>query len=149
TKFSAQACERQGVLGSNCTDWSNFVLAEPSGQQLEFCQDYADKAAAAEKENVKLNCSYTGPRWTTDPEDNYNACAASPTADIWPNETAARANDLQTCKNKAAPPDYSAIEQKQSYCKDRCACCASGNCADQSICISKSASVDPKGSYGC
>lgn len=46
-------------------------------------------------------------------------------------------------------PDWSAVDQKQTYCKNRCACCASGNCADTSICISKNASVDPKGSFGC
>jgi hypothetical protein len=46
-------------------------------------------------------------------------------------------------------PDTSAIEQKEAYCKGRCACCASGNCGDTSICISKSASVDPKGYSGC
>ncbi len=46
-------------------------------------------------------------------------------------------------------PDWSAVDQKQAYCKGRCACCASGNCGDTSICISKSASVDPNGYYGC
>jgi hypothetical protein len=153
TKLTIQYCEQSlnPVGGSTCTDWFNFVLPEPSGQQLEFCRDYADKAAAAEKENVKSNCGYTGPRWTTDPKENYNACAGSPDAAIWPNETAARANDLQTCgKQKATPlPDTTAIDEKQSYCKGRCACCASGNCGDTSICISKSATVDPNGYYGC
>jgi len=47
-------------------------------------------------------------------------------------------------------PDTTEITQKQNYCHEHCKCCEAGTCADPaSWCPSKSATVDPKGVYGC
>jgi hypothetical protein len=103
TSFGVQFCQTT-TFGSDCSAWATETLQEPSQNQLAFCQDYADQAAAAQKQNLKLNCGYTGPRWETKSKDNYNACAGSPTAALWPNETTGRANDLQACVTKINTP---------------------------------------------
>ena len=47
-------------------------------------------------------------------------------------------------------PDWSDVDKKQNYCHEHCKCCDAGTCADPaSWCPSKSATVDPKGVYGC
>jgi hypothetical protein len=104
TSFGVQFCQKT-LTGSDCSSWATMTLQEPSVSQLEQCQDYADKAIAAVSQNKQLGCGFNGPRWSSDSKAHYNACAGNLGL---MSETAARAQQIQDCKNqqaaKAEPP---------------------------------------------
>ena len=102
THFSVQRCENTFVGSTSCDGWQQVYLLEPSVGQLEACNSYADKAAAAAKDNTKLKCGYEGERWTSDRKAHFNFCAANPASDNIKIETNARKNDLQACTAKVA-----------------------------------------------
>ena len=111
TMFSAQRCDYTFVGSTSCHGWHQVALAEPSANQLHACEDYAEQAVAAAKDNVKFSCGYGGGRWADDYKAHYNACAFAPQSDAIKAERVARVNDLQTCKDKAAGPPPTPVLQ--------------------------------------
>ena len=101
TSFGAQFC-KSSLTGSTCSPWTTVTLQEPTTVQLEECENYANQAVQAAKDNVSLNCGYGGGRWADDYKAHYNACAFAPGSPPILAETEARTRDLATCKNKTA-----------------------------------------------
>lgn len=88
-------------------------LASCLKPHTSFCRDYTERAVAAARENIALNCGHSGARWSTDAWLHATWCHSQSPNYARPNgETAARADGLQRCKlakldaqqNAPAPP---------------------------------------------
>ena len=69
-------------------------------RKLIIASQYAQKAVAQNRENIRMRCGYTGPRWSNDYNGHFNwrLTATQFAAD---NEARARENDLNRCRGQA------------------------------------------------
>jgi hypothetical protein len=95
--------------------WIPVNLTEPTTVELEECENYANKAVQAAKDNVNFKCGYSGGRWAADYKAHYNACAFAPGSPPILAETKARTDDLATCKNKTTAKVESAKDFNGSW----------------------------------
>jgi len=70
---------------------------------IPYCDNYAASAVAAAKESLRLNCGFTGPRWSDVIGGHLNWCLALGGDRTAPSsEEAARAEGLGACRAKIA-----------------------------------------------
>ena len=70
-------------------------------EKTAFCNEYADRAVAANRQNRELRCGYTGGRWGHSRTVYFNWCMKNPPEKARAN-TAARESLIRRCRN--APP---------------------------------------------
>ena len=67
------------------------------------CREYANRAVAQNRTNLKLHCGYTGPRWHSDFNTHYQWCMRA-SAQQRQYETRMRSEQLAACSNRGGPP---------------------------------------------
>jgi hypothetical protein len=120
TSFSIQRCVNTFVGSTSCNGWQQANLKEPSVNDLEACETYADKAVAFYKQAKKLKCGYEDAFWTGDRKAHYNWCANLPDAERhFPDEhNKGRQQGLNDCQAKIAGAKAEAAEKAAEIAKN-------------------------------
>ena len=85
----------------------------PSPNKDKACREYANRALAQNRTNLKLRCGFTGPRWHSNYDSHYQWCMrASPQLRI--SETRARARQLAQCSKRTSPNKNKACREYAS-----------------------------------
>ena len=120
TSFAVQRCVNTFVGATSCNGWQTANLKEPSVNDLEACNAYADKAVAFYKQAKKLNCGYEDGFWTGNRKAHYNWCANLADGDRHqPDEhNNGRQQGLNDCQAKIASANAEAAKQKAEAVKN-------------------------------
>ena len=70
-------------------------------EKRKFCQSYASEGTRSAAENQRLDCGFTGARYTDDWQAHYDWCLVAPESAVL-EEARIRADDLGSCRRKTA-----------------------------------------------
>ena len=81
---------------------SGSPFSASAGDSVEECHGYARQAVAQQEDNLRNQCGFTGPAWSTFYEGHFGFCRSSKSSSV-DREVKARVDALNRCKNICGP----------------------------------------------